>query len=84
METWKSPVLFIHGDDDRNVYFTQTVDLAARLRARGVSIEQLIFPDDVHDFLLNRNWLAAYRATADFFDRRLKGATATSAAGAGH
>jgi len=37
-------VLFIHGDDDRNVYFTQTVDLAARLRERGVEIEQLVFP----------------------------------------
>ena len=72
VETWKSPVLFIHGDDDRNVYFTQTVDLVARLRARGVVIEQLVFPDDVHDFLLHRNWLAGYRATSDFFDRRLK------------
>jgi dipeptidyl aminopeptidase/acylaminoacyl peptidase len=76
VDTWKSPVLFIHGDDDRNVYFTQTVDLVARLRARGVIIEQLIFPDDVHDFLLNRNWLAGYRATAEFFDRRLKESTA--------
>jgi dipeptidyl aminopeptidase/acylaminoacyl peptidase len=72
VDTWKSPVLFIHGDDDRNVYFTQTVDLVARLRARGVEIEQLIFPDDVHDFLLHRNWLAGYHATSDFFDRRLK------------
>jgi len=72
VDTWKSPVLFIHGDDDRNVYFTQTVDLVARLRTRGVTIEQLVFPDDVHDFLLNRNWLAGYRATSDFFDRRLK------------
>jgi dipeptidyl aminopeptidase/acylaminoacyl peptidase len=72
VETWKSPVLFIHGDDDRNVYFAQTVDLIARLRARGVAIEQLVFPDDVHDFLLHRNWLAGYRATSDFFDRRLK------------
>jgi dipeptidyl aminopeptidase/acylaminoacyl peptidase len=72
VETWKSPVLFVHGDDDRNVYFTQTVDLVARLRARGVVIEQLVFPDDVHDFLLHRNWLAGYRATADFFDRHLK------------
>jgi len=43
-ETWKSPVLFIHGDDDRNVYFAQTVDLVARLRAHGVAIEQLVFP----------------------------------------
>lgn len=78
VETWKSPVLFIHGDDDRNVYFTQTVDLVARLRARGVIIEQLVFPDDVHDFLLHRNWLAGYRATGDFFDRRLNAHSNTS------
>ena len=73
VDTWKSPVLFIHGDDDRNVYFTQTVDLIARLRARGgVAIEQLIFPDEIHDLLLHRDWLAAYEAEADFFDRYLK------------
>ena len=73
VDTWKSPVLFIHGDDDRNVYFTQTVDLIARLRAkRNVEIEQLIFPDEIHDFLLHRDWLASYKATADFFDRKLK------------
>jgi dipeptidyl aminopeptidase/acylaminoacyl peptidase len=72
VNTWKSPVLFIHGDDDRNVYFTQTVDLVARLREKGVELEQLIFPDEVHDFLLHRNWLAAYRATGDFFDRHFK------------
>jgi dipeptidyl aminopeptidase/acylaminoacyl peptidase len=72
VNTWKSPVLFIHGDDDRNVYFTQTVDLVARLREHGVQIEQLVFPDDVHDFLLHRNWLAAYRAGSDFFDRHFK------------
>jgi dipeptidyl aminopeptidase/acylaminoacyl peptidase len=72
VDSWKSPVLFIHGDDDRNVDFSQTVDMAARLRARGVPVEQLIFPDEVHDFLLNRTWLKAYQATSDFFDRHLK------------
>ena len=72
VNTWKSPVLFIHGDDDRNVYFTQTVDLVARLREKNVDIEQLIFPDEIHDFLLYRDWLAAYHAASDFFDRRLK------------
>ena len=72
VNTWKSPVLFIHGDDDRNVYFTQTVDLVARLREKGVEIEQLVFPDDVHDFLLHRHWLAAYHAASDFFDRHFK------------
>jgi dipeptidyl aminopeptidase/acylaminoacyl peptidase len=72
VDTWKSPVLFIHGDDDRNVYFAQTVDLVARLRARGVTVEQLIFPDEIHDFLLHRDWLAGYHAESDFFDRQLK------------
>ena len=44
VDTWKSPVLFVHGDDDRNVMFSQTVDLVARLRAKGVHIELLYFP----------------------------------------
>jgi dipeptidyl aminopeptidase/acylaminoacyl peptidase len=71
VDTWKSPALFIHGDDDRNVYFAQTVDLVARLRERNVHIEQLIFPDEIHDFLLHRSWLKAYHAASDFFDRTL-------------
>jgi dipeptidyl aminopeptidase/acylaminoacyl peptidase len=70
---WRSPVLLIHGDDDRNVSFSQTVDLARRLREQNVEFKQLIFPDDVHDFLLHRHWLAAYTAAADFFDYRLRG-----------
>ncbi|MDP9337441.1 MAG: prolyl oligopeptidase family serine peptidase [Acidobacteriota bacterium] len=73
VDTWRSPVLFIHGDDDRNVFFTQTVDLVARLRAKNVEVQQLIFPDEVHDFLLHRDWLAAYHATSDFFDHHFDG-----------
>jgi len=71
VDRWKSPVLFIHGDDDRSVYFAQTVDLVARLRERGVQVEQLIFPDEIHDFLLHRSWLKAYSGAAAFFDRTL-------------
>jgi dipeptidyl aminopeptidase/acylaminoacyl peptidase len=70
--TWKSPVLLIQGDDDRNVQFSQTVDLVQRLRAQHVPFEQLVLPDEIHDFLLWRSWVRAYQATADFFDRVLK------------
>jgi len=70
---WKSPVLLMQGDDDRNVLFGQTVRLAAALRAEGVDVEEKIFPDEVHDFLLHRDWVAAYQAAAEFFDRKLKG-----------
>jgi dipeptidyl aminopeptidase/acylaminoacyl peptidase len=72
LDGWRSPVLLIHGDDDRNVPFSETVDIVASLRKQGVEFEQLIFPDEVHGFLLHRNWLAAYRATAEFFDRHLQ------------
>jgi dipeptidyl aminopeptidase/acylaminoacyl peptidase len=75
VDKWKSPVLFIHGDDDRNVYFAQTVDLVARLRERNVHVEQLIFPDEIHDFLLHHSWLKAYHAASDFFDRTLAAPT---------
>jgi len=34
-------------------------------------VEQLIFPDDIHDFLTHAHWVAAYEAAADFFQRRL-------------
>ena len=70
--TWKSPVLLIHGDDDRNVPFEQTVGLVQRLRENHVQFEELIFPDDIHDFLLWKDWVRAYGATADFFNRTLK------------
>ncbi len=71
VDTWKSPVLVIQGDDDRNVDFHQTVRLITALRARGVTVEQLAFPDEVHDFLAGVTWRRAYAATADFFQRRL-------------
>ncbi len=70
---WTSPVLFVHGDDDRNVDFIQTTDIVQRLRKLGKAhVEMLIIPDEVHGFLLHRVWIKVYKATADFFDRFLK------------
>jgi dipeptidyl aminopeptidase/acylaminoacyl peptidase len=70
--TWKSPVLLIHGDDDRNVPFQQTVMLVEALRNQGVPFEQLIFPDEIHGFLTHKRWVEAYHASADFMDKYLK------------
>jgi len=71
VKDWKSPVLLIMGDDDRDVPFTEMTHLAEALRNRGVSFEQLIIPDELHLFLLHRTWIAVYSAAADFFDRHL-------------
>jgi len=72
VKTWRSPVLIIQGDDDRNVPFTESIYLAESLRKQGVPFEQLVFPDEVHDFLRYHSWFAAYTAAADFFDRKLR------------
>jgi dipeptidyl aminopeptidase/acylaminoacyl peptidase len=69
---WRSPVLLMQGDDDRNVQFSQTVRLAAALRAQGTPFEEHIFPDEIHDFLLYHTWLAAYEYGAEFFGIYLK------------
>ena len=70
--TWRSPVLLIHGDDDRNVPFHQTVALVEALRKQGVEFQELIFPDEIHGFLTQKRWLQAYHATADFFSKHLQ------------
>ncbi|MEO8026902.1 MAG: prolyl oligopeptidase family serine peptidase [Bryobacteraceae bacterium] len=72
VKTWKSPVLLIHGDDDRNVNFSETVRLVEALRKQHIEPEQLIFPDEVHDFLTFGRWLDAMKAADGFFGRKLK------------
>ncbi|MBV9082294.1 MAG: S9 family peptidase, partial [Acidobacteriaceae bacterium] len=52
VKNWKSPVLLIHGDDDRNVPFSQTVELVEALRNQHVEFEELIIPNEIHDFLV--------------------------------
>ncbi|HEY4011486.1 MAG TPA: prolyl oligopeptidase family serine peptidase, partial [Acidobacteriaceae bacterium] len=68
VERWRSPVLLIHGDDDPEVAYQQTPRLADALRARGVAVDELIFPDEVHDFILHRDWMTSYGRTAAFFE----------------
>ena len=51
--------------------FQQTTDLVEKLRAQKVEFEELIFPDEIHDLLRWSDWIRAYRATAEFFDRNL-------------
>jgi dipeptidyl aminopeptidase/acylaminoacyl peptidase len=72
IDHWRSPVLFIHGDNDPDVAYAETPILAQALRARHVPVQELIFPDELHGFLLHRDWLAAYQAEAAFFIRTLK------------
>lgn len=69
--SWRSPVLLIHGDDDHNVAFSESIRLAEALRAQGVNYSELVFPDEIHGFLRHVSWLKAYTATVKFLDANL-------------
>jgi dipeptidyl aminopeptidase/acylaminoacyl peptidase len=71
VDTWKSPVLLIQGDDDRNVHFHETVDLARRLDAHHVPYEELVFPNEIHGFLRHISWQRADEATAAYLEKEL-------------
>jgi dipeptidyl aminopeptidase/acylaminoacyl peptidase len=71
IDRWRSPVLLIHGDDDRNVDFAQSLVLARELAARGVPYRDLVFPNERHGFFRHDNWLAAYREIIGFLDLTL-------------
>uniref|UniRef100_UPI003593588C S9 family peptidase n=1 Tax=Aquiflexum sp. TaxID=1872584 RepID=UPI003593588C len=71
LETWKSPVLFIHGDDDRNVQFSHTVDLIRRFEEKKMPYEYLIIPDDSHHWMKHSNLVKVNKATVEFLKKQL-------------
>ncbi len=72
INTWTSPVLIIHADDDRNVRFNQSTNLINRLEKQGVPYETLMIVDDTHHLMRWENAVKVYDAVADFFVRTFK------------
>jgi dipeptidyl aminopeptidase/acylaminoacyl peptidase len=81
MDTWKSPVLLVHGDDDRNVQFSQTTGLVQLLRARNIYHELIVFPDDTHEPLLHKRYLYAFTRLEEFISRFLQPEAVRTTAG---
>ena len=81
IDSWKSPVLLVHGDDDRNVQFSQTTGLVQLLRAHNVPHELIVYPDDTHEPLLHQRYLYEFNRLAEFIGRYLKPETTTTTQG---
>jgi dipeptidyl aminopeptidase/acylaminoacyl peptidase len=72
IKNWRTPVLLIHGDDDRAVDFSQTTELVRGLRGEAkIEPELLVIPNEVHDYILHRSWQRVFDATYEFIDRHL-------------
>jgi dipeptidyl aminopeptidase/acylaminoacyl peptidase len=81
IDGWKSPVLLIQGDDDRNVQFSQMTGLVQLLRAHNVPFELIVYPDDTHEPLLHSRYLNSFNRMSEFIGRYLKPDGARSTAG---
>ena len=56
IENRTSPVLLVHGDDDRNDHRAGAASPGARRPH-----ELIVFPNDVHDFRLHERWLTIFK-----------------------
>jgi dipeptidyl aminopeptidase/acylaminoacyl peptidase len=72
VDTWESPVLIIHADDDRNVAFSQSTDLVQRLRKKGVRTETMVIVDDTHHFMMHANQVRVNKSISAFLMQELK------------
>lgn len=72
IDQWRSPVLVIHADDDRNVPIQQSTELIQDLRAHGVPHEVLILPNEVHDLTRYASWMTLFNATDEYLSRHLQ------------
>ncbi|RZK39712.1 MAG: S9 family peptidase [Pedobacter sp.] len=71
LSTWTSPTLLIHADDDRNVPFSQSLDLARRFEQKKFDFEYLVIPDDTHHWMKFSNAVKVSETTAEFLHRKL-------------
>jgi dipeptidyl aminopeptidase/acylaminoacyl peptidase len=71
IDRWRSPILIVQADDDRNVPSGQASELIIDLRRRGIPHEALMLPNEVHDMTRHADWMTLFHATDSFFKRHL-------------
>jgi dipeptidyl aminopeptidase/acylaminoacyl peptidase len=80
METLERPLLVLHGTNDRNVSFADSLRLFDVLIKLGKSFESQIYPGEIHFFRRDIVLRDAWKRAEEFFDRTVKTpAAATSA-----
>jgi len=68
IDKWTSPTLFIHGDDDRNVEFSQTIGLINALRAKGTPHKAFVMPDETHYMMRFATRAKSFHEVEDWFE----------------
>ncbi|HEX7011839.1 MAG TPA: S9 family peptidase [Steroidobacteraceae bacterium] len=72
------PLLVVQGANDPRVLQTESDEIIEAVRANGVPVEYVLFPDEGHGFTKRENRIKASNAYVSFLDRYLKGAASAS------
>jgi dipeptidyl aminopeptidase/acylaminoacyl peptidase len=71
IDKWKSPVLLIQADDDRNVPSSQATELMRDLRKYDISHDVLMIPNEIHDMARYGAWMQAFDGASAYLDAHL-------------
>jgi len=66
------PVLVVQGANDPRVLQVESDEMVAAVKANGVPVEYLLFPDEGHGFAKRENRIAASEAYVKFLERHLR------------
>jgi dipeptidyl-peptidase-4 len=75
MEKLARPLLVLHGTNDRNVAFRDSLRLWDELLKLGKDFEMGVYPGEIHFFRRAHILRDAWRRAEEFFDRHLKRTT---------
>ena len=64
--------MVFHGANDPRVLQEESDDLVAKVKANGVPVEYVVFPDEGHGFKKRENEIRVLEGTLAFFDKYLK------------
>ena len=68
----RAPLLVIQGAKDPRVVKAESDQMVEAIRARGGTVEYIVYEDEGHGLSKRRNQLSAFRACAEFLERSLK------------
>jgi dipeptidyl aminopeptidase/acylaminoacyl peptidase len=71
-EQIRAPLLIVHGENDPRVPVEEARQIARSIKARGGTVETLIFPDEGHGIGKLSNRLIFYRQMVEFLDEHIK------------
>ena len=69
----KNPVMVLQGSNDPRVLQVESDEMVEAIKAAGVPVEYVIFPDEGHGFVKKENEIKAYSQILEFLDKYLKG-----------